>query len=129
MEGTLELDGEQEQIVIIALAELAVSRPGWDEKIGEIVDIYNERPTWMLLKERKAGRAAIADVAGGFVAAETFEFIVRGMADHGLEVIEKTATEIKVRCACGLSLGSFQSIAAIFPAWQLHVAGRTAIAR
>jgi hypothetical protein len=125
MEGTLELDGAQKQIVIVALAELALSRPGWDEVIGEIVDIYNERAAWMQLK--LFNRDRVGAMAAELAAARTFEFTVRGMADHGLTVVEKTATEVTVRCACGLVLGPFASIAGIFPSWYLHVAGRTAI--
>jgi hypothetical protein len=70
MEGTLELDGSQKAIVILALSDLALSRPGWNEAIGEIVDIYGERATWSRLKEINADRVGV-HIEPGFMDAST----------------------------------------------------------
>jgi hypothetical protein len=59
MEGTLELSGEQKAIVIVALSDLALSRPGWDAAIGEIVDVYNARTEWLELKKINADRVGV----------------------------------------------------------------------
>lgn len=70
MEGTLELNGSQKGIVILALADLALTRPGWDGAIGEIVDIYNERAAWTELKEINADRVGVR-IEPGFMDAST----------------------------------------------------------
>jgi hypothetical protein len=70
MEGTLELTGEQKAIVILALADLALSRPGWNDMIGEIVDIYGEHAAWAQLKEINADRVSVR-IEPGFMDAST----------------------------------------------------------
>jgi hypothetical protein len=70
MEGTLELSGEQKAIVILALADLALSRPGWNDAISEIVDIYGERAAWSQLKEINADRVGVR-IEPGFMDAST----------------------------------------------------------
>ncbi len=48
MPDPIELTEEQRQVVLLALAELALSRPGWDSLLGEIagelhgVDVFRE---------------------------------------------------------------------------------------
>jgi hypothetical protein len=70
MEGTLELSGEQKAIVILALADLALSRPGWNEAIGEIIDVYGERAAWQQLKAINADRVGVR-IEPGFMDAST----------------------------------------------------------
>jgi hypothetical protein len=87
MEGTLELDGAQKGIVILALADLALTRPAYDAAICEIVDIYNARAEWLQLKEINADRVGVRIEPGYMDAANDValhEWLVN--ASHSREI-------------------------------------------
>jgi len=53
----LDFEGER-QIIVLALAELALSRPGWDDAIRNIVRFYDDvdLPTFEAFKRANADR-------------------------------------------------------------------------
>jgi hypothetical protein len=48
-------EGER-QMILLSLAELALSRPGWDESLGEIADRFEGREMFEAFKRTNADR-------------------------------------------------------------------------
>lgn len=56
---TFELDEGQRQATLLALAELALSRPGWNMMLGEIADQLKGREMFELFKKTNADRVGV----------------------------------------------------------------------
>lgn len=50
---TVEIEEEQRQAIILAIARLAIERPGWNFMLGEIADTLKGRPMFENFKALK----------------------------------------------------------------------------
>jgi hypothetical protein len=53
---TIEIGEAERQTLLLALAELALSRPGWDEHLGEIADAFLGREMFDEFRRLNADR-------------------------------------------------------------------------
>jgi hypothetical protein len=65
-----DLEEDQRQMVVLAIAELALSRPGWDEALGEIAEQFGAREMFEDFKRINADRvkASHGPLVAGFEA-------------------------------------------------------------
>lgn len=70
--GWKNLPEEDRQMVLLALAELALSRPGWDDTLGRIADGMQGRPMFDEFKRLNADRVkeSRGDLAGYHVGVD-----------------------------------------------------------
>lgn len=52
----MSLDEGQRQMMLLAIAELSLSRPGWDDALGEIADVLRGRAMFDEFKRLNADR-------------------------------------------------------------------------
>jgi hypothetical protein len=55
-----EIEEEQRQMIVLAIAELALSRPGWDWTLGELAELFEAREMFEQFKRTNADRVHVS---------------------------------------------------------------------
>jgi hypothetical protein len=110
MDHAVTLSEEQRQMVLLALAKLALERPGWDYALGEVVDLLSGRDMYEQFKREVPMKRAI--IFGGLEAVS--KNLLDRQVDHAklCKVIDVDSEEAAqgqvVECLEGLGLSPGQ---------------------